>query len=100
MAWTWGTRRSRRPAGGLGLFVGLLAVGLCGLRGLGGETDTPQRPGPEGAPGLYAAWRNGPGRLADDFPLAVWLQAPRNAGRYQALGINLYVGLWRGPTEE
>jgi hypothetical protein len=32
--------------------------------------------------------------------LAVWLQAPRNAPRYQALGINLYVGLWRGPTEE
>jgi hypothetical protein len=100
VAWTWGTRRSRRPAGGLGLLVGILVVGFCGLRGLGGETDTPQRPSPEGAPGPYAAWRNGPGRLADDFPLAVWLQAPRNAGRYQALGINLYVGLWRGPTEE
>jgi hypothetical protein len=30
----------------------------------------------------------------------VWLQSPRNAARYKALGINLYVGLWRGPTEE
>jgi hypothetical protein len=30
----------------------------------------------------------------------VWLQAPRNAPRYQALGINLYVALWRGPNEE
>jgi hypothetical protein len=34
------------------------------------------------------------------FPLAVWLQDPRQASRYKEAGINLYVGLWRGPTEE
>lgn len=34
------------------------------------------------------------------FPLAVWLQAPRNAARYKAIGINTYVGLWRGPDQE
>jgi len=34
------------------------------------------------------------------FPLAVWLQAPANAARYRAIGINTYVGLWGGPTEE
>jgi hypothetical protein len=34
------------------------------------------------------------------FPLAVWLQAPANAARYRSIGINTYVGLWRGPTEE
>jgi hypothetical protein len=56
-------------------------------------------PGAEGAAGPYAAWKNGPGRGADVFPLAVWLQDPKNAGRYKDLGINLYVGLWRGPTE-
>jgi hypothetical protein len=41
-------------------------------------------------------------QLADPncFPIAVWLQNPANAGRYQAAGINLYVGLWNGPTEE
>lgn len=33
------------------------------------------------------------------FPLAVWLQDPRNAARFMAAGINLYVGLWQGPTE-
>jgi len=33
------------------------------------------------------------------FPLAVWLQAPGNAARYRELGINLYVGLWQGPTQ-
>ncbi len=34
------------------------------------------------------------------FPIAVWLQDPRNAPRYQAAGINLYVALWKGPTRE
>ncbi len=34
------------------------------------------------------------------FPIAVWLQAPSNAEKYRAIGINTYVGLWRGPTEE
>ena len=34
------------------------------------------------------------------FPLAVWLQQPRNAERFAEAGINLYVGLWRGPTAE
>jgi hypothetical protein len=34
------------------------------------------------------------------FPIAVWLQAPTNAERYRAIGVNTYVGLWRGPTDE
>jgi hypothetical protein len=36
----------------------------------------------------------------DFFPIAVWLQNPANAPRYAEAGINVYVGLWRGPTEE
>jgi hypothetical protein len=48
----------------------------------------------------YAAWQNFPGRDANFFPIAVWLQAPRNAAKYKAIGINLYVGLWSGPNEE
>ncbi|WP_152052070.1 hypothetical protein [Tautonia marina] len=36
----------------------------------------------------------------ETFPIAVWLQAPGNAERYRSIGINTYVGLWRGPTEE
>jgi hypothetical protein len=47
----------------------------------------------------YAAWKHGPPAGADFFPVAVWLQSPANAARYKAAGINLYVGLWRGPTE-
>jgi len=34
------------------------------------------------------------------FPIGVWLQSTANAAKYQAAGINLYVGLWQGPTEE
>jgi hypothetical protein len=33
------------------------------------------------------------------FPIGVWLQAPQRAARYRELGINLYVGLWDGPTK-
>ncbi len=42
------------------------------------------------------------GRPTDErfFPIAVWLQDPVNASRFQAAGINLYVGLWKGPTPE
>lgn len=48
----------------------------------------------------YGRWERG---IPDDpnfFPIAVWLQAPRNAAQYQKAGINLYVGLFRGPSEE
>ena len=47
----------------------------------------------------YARWENGPPSGPDYFPIAVWLQNPKNAGKYKAAGINLYVGLWKGPTE-
>lgn len=33
------------------------------------------------------------------FPVAVWLQSPHNAQRYRDIGVNLYVGLFNGPTE-
>lgn len=45
------------------------------------------------------AWPNGLDRDPAYFPIAVWLQSPGNAARYSAAGINLYVGLWEGPTE-
>jgi hypothetical protein len=39
--------------------------------------------------------------LADPnfFPLCVWLQSPARAAEYKAAGINIFVGLWRGPTD-
>ena len=53
-----------------------------------------------GASGAAPARAPAPPADEDFFPLAVWLQAPRNAQRYEDIGINTYVALWRGPTEE
>ena len=50
--------------------------------------------------GPYAKWKNGLDDNESFFPIAVWLQNPRNAARYKAAGFNTYVGLWRGPTAE
>ena len=52
------------------------------------------------SPSPYAAWSHGPPADPSYFPIAVWLQQPRLAPKYKAAGINLYVGLWKGPTEE
>ncbi len=57
----------------------------------GGSAQSPRAP--------YGTWKNGPPSGADYFPIAVWLQDPRNAVKYKEAGINLYVGLWKGPTE-
>lgn len=48
----------------------------------------------------YSLWKNGPDAEASFFPIAVWLQDPALAGQYKKAGINTYVGLWKGPTEE
>jgi hypothetical protein len=77
---------------------GPAALTLCALvlaLGARAEQD-PKTPAPSSP---YARWKNGPGPDASYFPIAVWLQDPRNAPRYKAAGINLYVGLWKGPTE-
>ncbi len=48
----------------------------------------------------YARWELGPPVDPAFFPIGVWLQDPRLAQRYRRLGVNTYVGLWEGPTEE
>jgi hypothetical protein len=47
----------------------------------------------------YNRWQHGPPADPGFFPIAVWLQDPRNAERYKRAGFNLYVGLWNGPTD-
>lgn len=51
-------------------------------------------------PQRYERWENGPPADPNFFPIAVWVQAPRNAAKYRAAGINTYVGLWNGPTND
>src|SRR5262249_40602580 len=53
----------------------------------------------QAAPPSQATWPRGLPSSADFFPIAVWLQNPSNAARYKEAGINVYVGLWRGPTD-
>jgi len=75
----------------------------------GAPSDSPVAPGDagddellpwEGGPAYYARWSHGPKSDPAFFPIAVWLQAPSsNAARYKAIGINLFVGLWEGPTD-
>jgi hypothetical protein len=54
----------------------------------------------EGGPDYYRKWANGPSADPDYFPIAVWLQNPARAADYKAIGVNLFVGLWRGPTAQ
>lgn len=54
----------------------------------------------EGGPAYYQKWSNGISSDPAYFPISVWLQDPKNAPEYKAIGINQFVGLWRGPTEE
>ena len=45
-------------------------------------------------------WTNGSWADPNFFPLAVWDQDPSHAEQYRQAGINTYVGLWEGPTED
>ncbi len=48
------------------------------------------------APKVY---KNGLPTEASYFPIGVWLQSPSNAPEYKAIGVNLFIGLYEGPTE-
>jgi len=70
-----------------------LLLSLCALSPSAAQPET-KPASPPAAP----KWKNGPPTDEHYFSIAVWLQDPKNAARYKAAGINLYVGLWRGPT--
>ena len=53
----------------------------------------------EGKAQNNTSWENGLPEDPNYFPIAVWLQNPNDAAAYKEGGINLYVGLWQGPTE-
>lgn len=69
--------------------LGLLLL-LSNLQGIAAEA--PVSP--------YAKWERGPSTDPTFFPIAVWVQSPSKAEQYRKAGINTYVGLWKGPTEE
>jgi hypothetical protein len=65
-----------------------------------GATWCSARAAEEAPPGPYASWKNGPSADASYFPIGVWLQSPAQAERYKKAGVNLYIALYRGPTEK
>jgi len=73
------------------LLIASLVCARCASGAEPARTPSPASP--------YAKWEHGPPHDAGFFPIAVWLQDPRNAAQYHAAGINTYVGLWKGPTE-
>jgi len=85
--------------------AGACLAAVLALAGMAAAAAAAQ--GAEGAAGAaaggttaFAKWKNGPPSDPAYFPIAVWLQDAKNAPRYKAAGINLYIGLWQGPTEE
>jgi hypothetical protein len=67
----------------------LAAVALLGAHTAGSSARTASD----------ARWPHGLPADPGYFPIAVWLQDPANAARFRQAGINLYIGLWKGPTE-
>ena len=53
-----------------------------------------------GGPDYYGSWPRGFPTDPSYFPIGVWMQNPVNAERFKAAGIDHYVGLWEGPTDE
>jgi hypothetical protein len=53
-----------------------------------------------GGPDYYRGWPRGYPPDSSYFPIGVWMQNPANAERFADVGINHYVGLWQGPTDE
>jgi hypothetical protein len=53
-----------------------------------------------GGPRYYADFPRGFPTEPSFFPIGVWMQNPSNATRFAEVGVNHYVGLWQGPTEE
>jgi hypothetical protein len=69
--------------------------GIGSDAGFAGDTFLPWW----GGNSYYAKWSKGPSSDPSFFPIAVWLQSPPNAQRYHDAGINLYIGLYDGPTD-
>ncbi|MDF2440284.1 MAG: hypothetical protein JWN98_1268 [Abditibacteriota bacterium] len=84
------------------LLTGLMAMAVIPVAATlltksGRHVRAAEAPASTSTPG--AAWSNGLPTDPNYFPIAVWLQSPQNATKYKSAGINLYVGLWQGPTE-
>jgi len=98
---TGGTEQGSSGSGGGGVGgataggpVGSPEAGTVSDAGFPGDTFLPWW----GGNAYYKKWSKGPSSDPTFFPVAVWLQSPPNAKRYSDVGVNLYIGLYDGPT--
>jgi hypothetical protein len=90
----------RRSACALALVLLGCDTGAYTLGRESSSTRTEPKPVPWfGGPDYYGRWPRYP-RDPSYFPVGVWMQNPLNAGRFAAVGVNHFVGLWQGPTDE
>jgi len=62
-------------------------IGHSAVGGAGQDEDVPRSP--------YANWSNGPSSDPDYFPIGVWVQDPKNAVGYRAVGMRV-IGVVNG----
>ncbi len=74
------------------------AAGAGGAAGSAGNNGDQYGPWAGGA-AYYKKFSHGPPSDPSFFPITVWLQSPSSAKAYEAIGINTYVGLYKGPTD-
>ncbi|RYZ08416.1 MAG: hypothetical protein EOO73_08175 [Myxococcales bacterium] len=66
-----------------------------------GGAETEPEPLPWfGGPDYYGDWPRGFPTSTSFFPIGVWMQNPMNAERFAEVGVNHFLGLWEGPTDE
>lgn len=53
----------------------------------------------EGGPEYWRRWPHGPPADPAYFPIGVWAQDPANAAAWKAIGVNVFVELYQGPTD-
>ena len=103
-AWRTGRRRFLSLAVGTAVAAGAAPAPAAHARAAHARAGTSPTTGHGGSEmaNPYARWENGPCPRPDPsyFPIGVWLQEPDLAPQYRQAGINLYVGLWEGPTAE
>lgn len=101
-----GTSSGLGPDGGRGSDAGPGNGGGDGGTGLDGGLPDGGAPDAgdvflpwENPPQAYGRFSDGPSSDPSFFPIAVWLQSPGNAAAYADIGINLFIGLYQGPTD-
>lgn len=87
------------------LLLAALALAGCDsgpqtLGWVGAQANEPEPLPWFGGPSYYEPWSAGFPADPSYFPIGVWMQNPLNVARFAAVGVNHFVGLWQGPTDE